>query len=67
MQSMADRIQANEGQYFDYTILNLDDTVYQAAIFNNFVEEEYYWTSTTDAATRRRAWTVYSCDFGVYD
>lgn len=66
MQSIADRIQANEGQYFDYTILNLNDSVYQAAIFNNFVEEQFYWTSSTDVADTSRAWTVYSCDFGVY-
>ncbi len=66
MQSMADHIQANEGQYFDYTILNLNDSVYQPAIFNNFVEQQFYWTSSTDAADTSRAWTVYSCDFGVY-
>lgn len=66
MQSMADRIQANESQYFDYTILNLDNTVYQPPIFTNFPEGAYYWTSTTNAATGD-AWSVYSCDFGVYD
>jgi hypothetical protein len=66
MQSMADRMQTNESQYFDYTILNLDSTVYQPAILTNFVASQYYWTSTTNAATGD-AWTVYSCDFGVYD
>jgi hypothetical protein len=66
MQSMADRLQANEGAYFDYTILNLDNTVYQPPIFTNFVEGQYYWTSTTDAANTNDAWTVFSCDFGVY-
>lgn len=66
MQSMADRIQANESQYFDYTILNLDNTVYQPPIFSNFAQGGYYWTSTTNAATGD-AWTVFSCDFGVYD
>ena len=66
MQSMADHIQANEGAYFDYVILNLDNSVYQPAIFNNFVEQQYYWTSSTYAADTTRAWTVYSCDFGVY-
>ena len=28
---------------------------------------EYYWTSTTNAADPTEAWTVYSCDFGLYD
>jgi hypothetical protein len=66
MQSMADRLQTNEGAYFDYTILNLDDTVYQPALFTNFVASQYYWTSTTNAASGD-AWAVFSCDFGVYD
>jgi hypothetical protein len=28
---------------------------------------QYYWTSTTCAADPTKAWTAYSCDFGVYD
>jgi hypothetical protein len=36
-------------------------------IFNNFVISDYYWTSTTDAADPTQAWTIYSCDFGVYN
>jgi hypothetical protein len=39
----------------------------QPAIFNNFMPFQYYWTSTTDAADTTKAWTVFSCDFGVYD
>jgi hypothetical protein len=66
MQSLADRIQTNESAYFDYTILNLDNTVYQPATFDNFPEGSYYWTSTTTAADSSQAWTVFSCDFGVY-
>jgi hypothetical protein len=66
MQSMADRMQTNESDYFNYTILSLDNTVYQPPILTNFVASQYYWTSTTNAATGG-AWTVYSCDFGVYD
>jgi len=66
MQSMSDRMQDVEAAYFDYTILNLDNTVYQPAIFNNFMISAAYWTSTTDAADTTQAWTVYSCDFGVY-
>ena len=37
------------------------------AIFSNYVVSDYYWTSTTDAADPTQAWTVYSCDFGVYN
>ncbi|MEO7495958.1 MAG: DUF1566 domain-containing protein [Massilia sp.] len=36
-------------------------------IFNNFIVSDYYWTSTTDAADSTQAWTLYSCDFGVYN
>ena len=67
MQSMSDRIQTNESQYFDYTILNLNNTVYEPAILANFVISQFYRTSTTDAANPTEGWTVYSCDFGVYD
>jgi hypothetical protein len=66
MESMSDRMQGVEAAYFDYTILNLNNTVYQPAIFNNFIVSTYYWTSTTDAADPTQAWTVYSCDYGVY-
>ena len=67
LQSLADRAQTNMAEYFDYTYLNKDGSVYQAPTFTNFMETEYYWTSTTDAANTTGAWTVYSCDFGVYD
>jgi len=36
-------------------------------IFTNYVVADYYWTSSTDAADTAQAWTVYSCDFGVYN
>ncbi len=36
-------------------------------IFTNFIVSDYYWTSTTDAADITQAWTLYSCDFGVYN
>ena len=65
--SLADRAQTNMAQYFDYTYRNKDGSVFQAPIFTNYVETQYYWTSTTDAADQSAAWTVYSCDFGVYD
>jgi hypothetical protein len=67
IQSLSDRAQTNLAQYFNYTYRNKDGSVYQAPIFTNFVESQYYWTSTTDAADTTEAWTVFSCDFGVYD
>jgi hypothetical protein len=66
MQSMSDRMQGVEAAYFDYTIMNLNNTVYQPAIFTNFVVSQFYWTASTDAADTTQAWTVYSCDYGVY-
>lgn len=42
-------------------------TVTTPVIFNKFVVSDYYWTSTTDASDTTQAWTVYSCDFGVYN
>jgi Protein of unknown function (DUF1566)/Carboxypeptidase regulatory-like domain len=42
-------------------------TVTGPVIFNNFIVSDYYWTSTTDAADTTQAWTLYSCDFGVYN
>jgi hypothetical protein len=36
-------------------------------VFDHFVTFQYYWTSTTDAADPTQAWTVFSCDYGVYD
>jgi hypothetical protein len=35
--------------------------------FNNFIVSDYYWTSSTDAADITQAWTIYICDFGVYN
>ncbi len=67
MQSLADRNETNESDYFDFTFLNPDQSVFQAAIFSSFFGYQYYWTSTTDAANTSEAWTVFSCDFGVYD
>jgi hypothetical protein len=67
MQSLADRNENNEADYLNFTFLNQDQTVYQAAIFNNMVTFQYYWTSTTDAFDTSEAWTVFSCDWGVYD
>ncbi len=35
--------------------------------FAGFVAFDYYWTSTTSAADTSQAWSVWSCDFGVYN
>jgi len=67
LESLADRAQTNMAQYFDYTYTNKDGSTFQASIFSNYVETQYYWTATTDSADPTEAWTVYSCDFGVYD
>lgn len=68
MQSLSDRMENNHADFYDHTyIWKSDQTLYQAPIFTNFVVSQYYWTSTTDAADTSEAWTVFSCDFGVYD
>jgi hypothetical protein len=67
MQSLADRNQNNEAEYLNFTFFNPDRTVFQAAALSNFMPYSYYWTSTTNAADPTEAWTVFSCDYGVYD
>lgn len=67
LESLSDRAQTNLAQYFDYTYLNKNGSTFQAPIFTSYIEQQFYWTSTTNAADPTEAWTVYSCDFGVYD
>ncbi|HUO18445.1 MAG TPA: DUF1566 domain-containing protein, partial [Steroidobacteraceae bacterium] len=69
MQSLEDRGQNNHALYFDetFTTAFAGAIPTQSAIFVSMPEFEYYWTSTTDAASPGEAWTVFSCDFGVYD
>lgn len=67
LQSLSDRMENNHAAFFNATYLNWDGTLYRAPIFTNFVVSQYYWTSTTDAANTSEAWTVYSCDYGIYD
>jgi hypothetical protein len=69
MQSLSDRMETNHANFFDqtYFLKTSPSTVYRAPIFTNFVSFQYYWTSTTNAADTTEAWTVFSCDFGVYD
>jgi hypothetical protein len=49
------------GQYQGTSVVN------GPVIFNNFIVSDYYWSATTDAADTTQAWTIYSCDFGVYN
>ncbi len=68
MQSLADRAQNNMADYFDASFIGgIAGINFQEAPFTNFMQLQYYWTSTTDAADTSKAWTTYSCDFGVYD
>jgi hypothetical protein len=67
MESLSDRMENNIADYFNTTYMNRDNTVFRLPIFSNFGVSEYYWTSSTDAANTSEAWTVFSCDFGVYD
>jgi hypothetical protein len=67
MQSLSDRMQTNHADYFNYTFRLVGGALYQAPIFTNFQGGQYYWTSNTDAAASSEAWTVFACDYGVYD
>jgi hypothetical protein len=67
MLSLADRAETNMALRFNTTFLKPDKSVEQAAIFSNFIEFEYYWTASTDAFDTSQAWTVFSCDYGVYN
>lgn len=63
MQSLSDRMENNHADFFAHSYLNRDYTLFQAAIFTNFVTSEYYWTSNTDAAESTRAWTFLQLRF----
>ena len=67
MQSLSDRMENNHADFFDNTFVNLDGSIFQSPIFNNFIANLYYWTSSTNASNTSEAWSVFSCDFGVYD
>ena len=67
VQSMADRFMNNHADFFNATFTPWNThAVYQEPIFTNFEGFNYYWTSSTDAADPTQAWSVFSCDFGVY-
>jgi len=69
MQSLQDRGQNNHALYFNETFVSAFPNAIptQAAIFSGMPELQYYWTSTTNAADTSEAWSVFSCDFGVYE
>lgn len=67
MLSLSDRSENNEADYFNSTYRYWDGSLFQAAVFNNFQTYQYYWTSDSDATDPTRAWTLFSCDYGVYD
>jgi len=73
MQSLADRQQPNHADYFNNTFNFVAQyagtlgTLCQAPVFTGFEPYQYYWTSTTDASDPTQAWSVFSCDFGVYN
>ena len=67
MESLGDRMNGNQADFFDASHTYPNGTPFLTPIFTNFVTQQYYWTSSTDAADTAEAWSVYSCDFGVYD
>jgi len=68
MQSLADRSQNNQADWLDENFTStIAGVMARAPVFANFVQFQYYWTSSTDAANTSEAWTVFSCDYGVYD
>ena len=67
LESLADRIQTNEADSFNAAWTSADSNLNSlGAPFSNFVSLQYYWTSTTQAGNTSNAWTVFSCDWGVY-
>lgn len=68
MQSLADRAQGNMADYFNESFNSAAAGIAsQPASFSNFATFQYYWTSSTNAASPGDAWSVFSCDFGVYN
>ena len=68
MLSLSDRAPTfPQANYFDGIPGTDGVTVVNPVIFDSFKVSVFYWTSTTDAADTTQAWTIYSCDFGVYN
>ncbi len=67
MLSLSDRAPTfPQAAYFNGQYQN-SATVTGPAVFRNFIVFDYYWTSSSTAADPAQAWSVYSCDFGVYN
>ena len=66
IQSLTDRDQANMADFFINTFDYANGSLYQPAVFANFIPLQFYWTSTTYAPDPTQAWTAYSCDFGMF-
>lgn len=67
MLSLGDRAVDNIAADWARTYRDEAGAIERLPTFANFVSSEYYWTSTTDASATDSAWSIYSCDFGVYD
>ncbi len=68
MLSLSDRAPTfAQAEYFNGQAQGSSGPVTGPVIFKNFIAFKYYWTSTTDAADTTQAWTIFSCDFGVYN
>jgi hypothetical protein len=68
MLSISDRAPTfPQAEYFTGQAQGSGGPVTGPVVFNRFVSSNYYWTSTTNAADPTQAWTVWSCDFGVYN
>ena len=66
--SLSDRMETNHADFFNARyVWKWNGQVYREPIFTNFMVSEFYWTSSTVAANPSEAWTLYSCDYGVYD
>jgi len=66
--SLSDRALDNHAEFFNTNyIATATGLNNQGAVFGGtFMVNQYYWTSTTDAANTTQVWSVYSTDFGVY-
>ncbi len=68
MLSLADRsVQFSIAEYYN-GIYGADlVTVDGPVVFTTFEDSQFYWTSSTYVPDNTQAWTVFSCDFGVYN
>ena len=68
MLSLSDRAPTfPQADYFNGQAQGSNSPITDPVIFNTFIPSDYYWTSTTYAADITQAWTIWSCDFGVYN